>query len=112
MPLFQTTSGREETPRRRCNCASVPVNNGWVGSLRHSRASPLSALVLCLPAGFLDVFRLSSHLNGILLYHVLLGGHDAVALVQAGSDNSLLGLALAQQYPLNFTTKAGDSALV
>jgi hypothetical protein len=69
-------------------------------------------LVLYLPAGFLDVFRLSSHLNGILLYHVLLGGHDTAALVQAGSDNSLLGLALAQQYPLNFTTKAGDSALV
>jgi hypothetical protein len=58
--------------------------------------------MLCVGPGFWDMLGLSRHVNGILLYHVLLGGHDVPALLRSGTDNTLLGLSLAAEYNLSF----------
>jgi hypothetical protein len=42
-------------------------------------------------------------LNGILPYHVLPGGQDVPALLQTGTDFTLLGLSLVAQYNLSTT---------
>lgn len=59
--------------------------------------------------GFWDLIGLMSHMNGILLYHVLLGGHDVASLLRSGSENTMLGLSLATSYNLNFTAPTDPS---
>ena len=59
--------------------------------------------------GLLDLMALQDKLPGLLLYSVALGGYNGDTLLQRGSVQSVLSLATAQPYNLNFTLDPVDN---